>query len=122
MDKPAMEYQHLRIEQQGTVAVLTLARPEAKNALSQALLAELLDAIARIGADTGVRALVITGQGNVFCAGADLKERRANPGKDAELRRPLLTFWQAVANFSKPVIFAANGHAAGGGFELLLLG
>lgn len=122
MDKAAMEYRHLVVEQQAAVTELTLARPEAKNALSQALLAELLDAIARISASATVHALVITGQGNVFCAGADLKERRANPGKDAEQRRPLLAFWQAVANFPKPVIFAANGHAAGGGFELLLLG
>lgn len=122
MDKPAGEYRNIVMERQGAVAVLTLARPEAKNALNQALLAELRDAIERVDADTAVRALLMTGQGNVFCAGADLKERRANPGKDRELRQPLLAFWHALANFGKPLVFAANGHAAGGGFELLLLG
>ena len=58
----------------------------------------------------------------MFCAGADLKERREHPGKDAEFRAPLLQFWQELAQFAKPLVIAVNGHAAGGGFELSLLG
>jgi enoyl-CoA hydratase/carnithine racemase len=66
--------------------------------------------------------LVLTGSGDkVFCAGADLKERRDNPGKDWEIRRPLLKFWNDLFLLQKPLVVAANGHAAGGGFELLML-
>ena len=65
---------------------------------------------------------MLTGEGDVFCAGADLKERREHPGKDAEFRAPLLRFWHELAQFAKPLVIAVNGHAAGGGFELSLLG
>ena len=78
--------------------------------------------LAKISADTSARALLLTGEGDVFCAGADLKERREHPGKDAEFRAPLLRFWHELAQFAKPLVIAVNGHAAGGGFELSLLG
>jgi enoyl-CoA hydratase len=50
-----------------------------------------------------------------------LKERRENPGKDAQIRRPLVKFWNDLYRLDKPFVAAANGHAAGGGFELLML-
>lgn len=115
-------YQHLRYVCAEGVATLTLARPEARNALNRALIADLRDAVERIGADAEVRAVILTGEGEVFCAGADLKERRENPGRDAEFRAPLLRFWHELAHLSKPLVIAVNGHAAGGGFELSLLG
>ena len=76
----------------------------------------------RVCQRTLARALLLTGEGDVFCAGADLKERREHPGKDAEFRAPLLKFWHELAQFAKPLVIAVNGHAAGGGFELSLLG
>ncbi len=118
----APAYQHLKFERDGNVAMLTLARAQAKNALNSALITELRDALARVETDTTIRALLFTGEGDVFCAGVDLKERREHPGKDAELRTPLLQFWQSLAHCAKPLVIAVNGHAIGGGFELCLLG
>lgn len=118
----ATAYQHLLVGHDGDVVVVKLARAAAKNALNKTLIAELRDVLAKISADTAARALLLTGEGDVFCAGADLKERREHPGKDAEFRAPLLTFWHELAHFNKPLVIAVNGHAAGGGFELSLLG
>jgi enoyl-CoA hydratase len=118
----ASTYQHLLVGHDGDVVILKLARAAAKNALNKTLIAELRDVLAKVSADAGARALLLTGEGDVFCAGADLKERREHPGKDAEFRAPLLQFWHELAHFTKPLIIAVNGHAAGGGFELSLLG
>jgi enoyl-CoA hydratase/carnithine racemase len=117
-----MTFQHLLVGHDGDVVVLKMARVAAKNALNKALIAELREVLAKISADANARALLLTGEGDVFCAGADLKERHEHPGKDAEYRVPLLQFWRELAAFSKPLVIAVNGHAAGGGFELALLG
>ena len=116
------EYLHLLIGRDGDVVILKLARAAAKNALNKALIAEMRDAVARVSMDTKARAMLLTGEGDVFCAGADLKERLTQPGKDAEFRAPLLQLWHALSQFAKPLVIAVNGHAAGGGFELSLLG
>ena len=117
-----MSYEQLLVGHDGAVVVVKMARAAAKNALGKTLIAELRDVLAKISADANARALLLTGEGDVFCAGADLKERRENPGKDAEFRAPLLQFWHELAAFNKPLVIAVNGHAAGGGFELSLLG
>ena len=122
MDKLWPAYRHIAAEQRGSIALITLQRPDAANALSSTTVQELSDALAVVAREASIRALVLTGSGDkVFCAGADLKERRANPGKDWELRRPLLKFWNDLYLLPKPVVMAVNGHAAGGGFELLML-
>jgi enoyl-CoA hydratase len=117
-----MSYQHLLVGHDGEVVILKLARASAKNALNKTLIAELRDVLGKVSSDADARALLLTGEGDVFCAGADLKERREHPGKDAEFRAPLLRFWHELAQFAKPLVIAVNGHAAGGGFELSLLG
>jgi enoyl-CoA hydratase len=117
-----MGYQHLLVGHDAGVVIVKMARAAAKNALNSTLVAELRDVLAKVCADASARALLLTGDGDTFCAGADLKERRENPGKDAELRAPLLKFWHELASFDKPLVIAVNGHAAGGGFELALLG
>ncbi|MEK7875720.1 MAG: enoyl-CoA hydratase/isomerase family protein [Pseudomonadota bacterium] len=122
MDKLWPAYRHIAAEQRDNIALITLQRPDAANALSSATVQELSDALAVVNREQALRALVLTGSGDkVFCAGADLKERRANPGKDWELRRPLLKFWNDLYLLPKPLVIAVNGHAAGGGFELLML-
>ncbi|HWP35786.1 MAG TPA: enoyl-CoA hydratase/isomerase family protein, partial [Thermodesulfobacteriota bacterium] len=106
----------------GPVALLTLERPEAHNALSLALCEALLDALRRLAADpAGVRVVILTGRGPSFCAGADLKERRGQP--PAWLRRhhrAIVSAVEAVAALPLPVVAAVHGHALGGGFELAL--
>src|SRR6266566_1552065 len=70
----------LRRDEDG-IAVLTLNRPQARNALSVALMARLQDSIDAIAGDAAVRVVVIAGAGPAFCAGHDLREIRANPGR-----------------------------------------
>jgi len=72
----------LRRETDGAVAVLTLNRPASRNSLSEAMLTELIDALAAIGRDTSIRAVIIAAEGPAFCSGHDLKEltgRRTDP-------------------------------------------
>ncbi|MFI4928927.1 MAG: enoyl-CoA hydratase [Burkholderiales bacterium] len=103
------------------VAVITLNRPQAMNALSRQLLDELARAIDELAADSGVRVLILTGAGPAFCAGLDLKELgsgRTGIGKTTVTSRgdPV----GALARCKKPVIGAINGAAVTGGFELAL--
>lgn len=110
----------LLVETADGVAVVTLHRPEARNALDARLRVALHRTLGELDADDGVRAIVLTGSDPAFCAGLDLKELAADPasltaGFDdaAALRRPFPTM-------STPVIGAVNGAAITGGFELAL--
>jgi methylglutaconyl-CoA hydratase len=109
-------------ERVGSVAWLTLNRPEARNALSRALVAALRAELAALAAQPEVTALVLTGTGGkAFCAGADLKERL---GMTLDETRAFLddlgALVQAVEDFPAPVIAAIAGAALGGGLELAL--
>lgn len=117
-----MAYHNLLVGHDGDVVIVKMARANARNALNKTLISELREVLKKIAADAHARAMVLTGDGDVFCAGADLKERREHPGKDAEFRAPLLALWNELAAFDKPLVMAANGHGIGGGFELALLG
>ena len=99
-------------------AWITLNRPDARNALSPDLIRELYDHLAAAGADDGVRAIVITGAGQAFCAGADLKRPRGGaPSTDRAVTFDAVL--SAIWNGRKPVIAAVNGHAFGGGLGLI---
>ena len=122
MDDLWPAYRNIAARREGDVALITIERPGAANALDKATVQELSDALAVVDRENTLRALLLTGSGSkVFCAGADLKERRANPGQDREIRRPLLKLWNELWMLPKPFVIAVNGHAAGGGFELLML-
>lgn len=109
----------LTVERSQGYAVITLNRPHARNALSQALRDALAAAVRELSATPEVQVLVLTGAGSAFCAGLDLKEIG---GSDEALRSVLAARSpvDAVRSFRGPVIGAINGVAAAGGFELAL--
>jgi enoyl-CoA hydratase/carnithine racemase len=122
MPEASPTYRDILLTVEGGVAVLTLNRPQALNALSLSLCDEVLAALAALRADPAVRALVLTGVGDrAFCAGADLKERRGMSA--AQLRahnRKIARIPSELEQFEAPTVAAVNGHALGGGCELAL--
>jgi enoyl-CoA hydratase/carnithine racemase len=101
-------------EQIDNIVVLTMNRPDRRNALNNELLAELTSALDRIEADPSIRATVVTGAGAAFCSGMDLKEFRSGERRRGD--RP--TIFRYVR--TKPLIAAVNGPAVAGGFEIVL--
>lgn len=119
-----MTYSTIRLEREGPVAILTLDRPKALNALSTQLAKELFEATIEIDEDATLRCLVITGAGGAFCAGGDVKEFVENSSRIGAHLKELTTYAHAaVARLSRahlPVIAAVNGVAAGAGLGLSL--
>jgi enoyl-CoA hydratase len=110
------------------VALVTLNRPEALNAMNVELIAGLHDAFGELRGDRSCRVIVLTGAGRAFCAGLDLKQG-ASPPEAANLGRPQagMVVQQSIANLvptmrslRQPIIAAVNGAASGGGFALTL--
>jgi enoyl-CoA hydratase len=113
--------EQLLSEMHGAVAVLTLNRPAAMNALSCELRAGLVLAIDAIAADPAIRAVVLTGAGErAFCAGLDLRELGAAGGLDAVVPDRAMDPVGAIERCPKPFIGAVNGVAITGGLELAL--
>ena len=111
----------LAIEKRDRVTVVTLQRPEKRNALSIDLRVELKDTFEHLGGDDSVGCVVLTGAGSAFCAGMDTSQF----GGDLENHRRLVETstgaFQAVGRCLKPVVAAVNGPALAGGFALALL-
>jgi methylglutaconyl-CoA hydratase len=106
----------VRSEVAGAIATVTLDSPANRNALSSGLLKELRDALTGALGDAGVRLVVLTGAGPVFCSGADLKENRVSPGAAPGLFAPIL---QLIWDSPKPFICRVNGSARAGGIGLI---
>ncbi len=114
----------LVVEDRGHVRLLTLDRPERRNALSTAIQADLVEELLRCAEDDDVRAIVLTGTGPAFCAGFDLKEIREGDRRGEHFRppmnRPTRSLFEVVTETPVPIVAALNGAAVAGGFELAL--
>jgi len=110
----------VRVERREAVGVVTLDRPEARNALSPQLMAELAAAIDELDADETMRCIVIAGSDEVFAAGADIKAMAEREFQDV-LKSSTMAFWRRVGACRTPLIAAVSGFALGGGCELALL-
>ena len=117
---PAMGYDHIKVEIEAPIAVITLDRPKVLNALSPDLIRELNEALGELDKDDKVRAVVLTGGPKVFAAGADIGDMAERTAVD-QLQRDQTGRWAGIAAFTKPLIGAVNGYALGGGCELALM-
>ncbi|MBI1238815.1 MAG: enoyl-CoA hydratase [Alphaproteobacteria bacterium] len=108
------------VEKDGPVAVVTLNRPDALNALSRALRATICRTFDALGRDEAIRAVVLTGKGRAFTAGVDLKEA-GEKGFALGAGDEEIDLSAALARFPWPIIGAINGFAITGGFELALM-
>ncbi|MEU6352269.1 crotonase/enoyl-CoA hydratase family protein [Streptomyces sp. NPDC047072] len=119
--------EHLNVQREGATLVLTLNRPEAKNALSLPMLVGLHDGWMEADADDSIRSVVFTGAGGTFCAGMDLKALAGGRGGEGEQYRDRLKadpdlHWKAMLRHHrprKPVIAAVEGYCVAGGTEML---
>lgn len=108
------------VRNEGAVGIVTLNRPDKRNALDLTMRSAIAQAVAALDADAAVRAIVITGGDAVFAAGADLNllaDKGAQDVADIDLGQ----FWAPVANCRKPVIAAVSGFALGAGCELAMM-
>jgi len=109
----------VRYEVSGSVATLTLDRPEQRNRLTLEGMRALTGAIARAGADDDVRVVVLTGEGSTFCAGADLAAAASADDFAGDGPSLLAAALEALLDLPKPTIARVQGHVAGGGNGLV---
>ncbi|GEO83667.1 MULTISPECIES: enoyl-CoA hydratase [Alphaproteobacteria] len=115
-----MTYETLLLETRGRVAIITLNRPQALNALNSTVLIEMRQLLGELQADAGIGAVVLTGSEKAFAAGADIKEMQSLEFVDVFLG-DFFCGWEEIAGFRKPLIAAVSGFALGGGCELAMM-
>ena len=123
-----MAYENILVETHDGVATLTLNRPSALNSLNKGLIDDIRSALRALAKDDGVKALIVTGAGRGFCAGADLSNAGFNDGVARSVGEGISHSMEIgynplvrdLAGFAKPVVAAVNGVAAGGGVGLAL--
>ena len=118
-------YENVLVEIEDEIAWVTLNRPEKRNAMSPALCYDMVDVLTRLANDPGVRVLVLTGAGEAFSAGMDLKlffrDLDGNPAEKTRAREADRSWnWQKLSNFPKPTIAMVNGYCFGGAFTPLV--
>jgi methylglutaconyl-CoA hydratase len=119
-----MAYQTLKLEHDGALAIITLARPDKRNAISTQMIEDLLASLAEVQSSPA-RVAILTGEGKAFCSGMDLDELRAIATRSAvehlEDSRRMARLFRTVYSFPKPLIAAVNGYALAGGCGLATL-
>lgn len=116
-----MTLKNLTVEKDGSTAVVTVNRPDALNAINVETMTEIGHAMLELGSDESVRAVIVTGAGKAFVAGADIAELKDKSGMEArDISQLGQRTFSIVENVPKPVIAAVNGYALGGGLELAM--
>jgi enoyl-CoA hydratase len=116
-----MPYENILVETDGAVGIIRLNRPKALNALCDALMTELGQALDAFEKEDAIGAIVLTGSERAFAAGADIKEMAGYDYMDVYLGGFISEKWQRAASCRKPVIAAVAGFALGGGCELAMM-
>lgn len=116
-----MSYQNILVETRDRVGLVTLHRPQALNALCDALIRELGQALDAFEADDAIHVIVLTGSEKAFAAGADVKEMKDRDFIDVYGSDFITKGWERVAQCRKPVIAAVAGFALGGGCEMAMM-
>ena len=116
-----MNYENILVEKRGKVAIITLNRPKALNALSPDLMREVSLAVDELERDSSVGCLFVTGSEKAFAAGADIKEMKTKSYMDVYMSDFITAEWERIARCRKPVIAAVAGYALGGGCELAMM-
>ena len=116
-----MTYQNILVETRGAVGLITLNRPQALNALCDALIRELGAALDGFEADAAIGAVVVTGSEKAFAAGADIKEMAGKTFVECYLEDFITDGWERITTCRKPIIAAVAGFALGGGCEVAMM-
>ena len=116
-----MAYENILVETKGRVGIVRLNRPKALNALCDALVRELGQALDAFEADADIGAIVLTGSEKAFAAGADIKEMASRTYMDVYLADFITDGWERVSVCRKPIIAAVAGFALGGGCEVAMM-
>ena len=116
-----MPYEMIAVERRGHVALITLSRPKALNALCAQVFVEIGHALDELEADADIRCLVLTGSEKAFAAGADIKEMQDQTFQDAYLGNFITRDWERIVQCRKPIFAAVSGYCLGGGCEVAMM-
>lgn len=116
-----MAYENILVDRQGKVGVITLNRPDAMNALNNALMDELTQAVQDFDANARIGCIVLTGSTKAFAAGADIKELQPKSYVEVYCEDYITANWEAPTRCRTPILAAVAGYALGGGCELAMM-